>query len=291
MTGDFTRAFALGVSLNLALVAAQIIGGLLAHSLALVADAGHNFTDVLGLVLAWWARRLEKTAPTRTHTYGLRSASILAALTNAVLLLVTMGAVGWEAIVRFRQPTAVHGGLVIAIAAAGIVVNGASAIPFLAGRRKDINLRAAFAHLATDAAMSLGVVVAGIAIVWTGKTWIDPVVTLVIVAVVVFGTRSLLRDSMNLALQAVPPDVDLRRIHDHLAKIPGVGNVHDLHVWAMSTTETALTVHLVLRPGARHDAVLASAGAGLKRDFEIAHATIQIEEPVAEPVEYRRATS
>jgi len=288
-SGDLTRAFALGVGLNLALVVAQVVGGLMARSLALVADAGHNFTDVLGLVLAWWARRLEKTRPTATHTYGLQSASILAALTNAVLLLVTMGAVGWEAIARLREPQEVNGTIVIVVAAAGMVINTVSALPFRAGRRHDLNLRAAFAHLLSDAGMSAGVVVAGLGIRATGATWIDPVVSLAIVAFVIHGTRGLLRDSLNLALHAVPAGVDLRAVHDYLTRVPGVGGVHDLHVWALSTTETALTVHLVLQPGVSGDDVLGAATEALGDQFGIRHVTIQVEPPPVAPLHYRKA--
>jgi cobalt-zinc-cadmium efflux system protein len=284
----FTTAFVVAIALNLALVAGQIIGGLIAHSLALVADAGHNFIDVLGLMLAWWARRLQKSAPTRTHTYGLRSVSILASLTNAVLVLVSMGAVGWEAIVRLRAPAPVDGPVMIGIALAGILVNAVSAWPFLSGSKEDLNLKAAFVHLAADAGIAAGVALAGVAILATGAQWIDPVASLAIVAVVIYGTWGLLRDSMNLALQAVPPGIDLRAIHDYLAAAPGVGNVHDLHIWAMSTTETALTVHLVLQPGHSHEDLLAEVTQGLQDRFKIAHTTVQVELPEVAPLVYQR---
>jgi cobalt-zinc-cadmium efflux system protein len=281
---DFNAAFKFGVGLNLLLVAAQVIGGWLAHSLALVADAGHNFADVLGLVLAWWANELRHRAPTVKRTYGLRGASILAALANATLLLVTMGGVAWEALVRLEVPEPVNGMPVIVIAAVGIVVNAMSAFPFLKGRKSDINIRAAFQHLAADAAISLGVLVAGVIILTTNALWIDPVVSLVVVAAVVWGTWGLMRDSLNMALQAVPPGVDLRAINDYLASVPGVADVHDLHVWAMSTTETALTAHLLTAVGpVDRDALLATATSGLREKFSIAHATIQIEAP--KPVE------
>ncbi len=284
----FTTAFAVAVGLNLALVAAQVVGGVLAHSLALIADSGHNFIDVLGLMLAWWARRLQKSAPTPTRTYGLRGVSILASLTNAVLVLVSMGAVGWEAIVRLGQPAVVNGPIMIGIAIVGMVVNGASAFPFLAGRKEDLNLRAAFAHLAADAGIALGVALAGIAILETGAEWIDPVTSLAIVLIVVYGTWDLLRDSLSLALQSVPPGIDLRAIRDYLADANGVGNVHDLHVWAMSTTETALTAHLVLQPGHGHEELLAEVTRGLQDRFKISHTTIQVELPEVAPLVYRR---
>ncbi|MCC7007720.1 MAG: cation transporter [Acidobacteria bacterium] len=287
--GDLDRAFAFGVGLNLAFVVAQVAFGLLANSLALVADAGHNLSDVLSLGLAWWARRLEKRGPTVTHTYGLRSASILAALTNAVLLLLTMGALGWEAITRFGDPVAVDTTLVILVASVGVLVNGASALPFLKGRHQDLNVGAAYAHLLADAGVSAGVVIAGIAIRFTGAGWIDPLVTLLIVAIIVHGTRGMLRDSLNLALHAAPRGIDVRAVHNQLTRVPGVAGTHDLHIWALSTTETALTVHLVLQPGAKEGAVLADATAMIKDRFAINHVTIQIERPAAEPMELRRS--
>jgi cobalt-zinc-cadmium efflux system protein len=281
---DFNAAFAFGVGLNLLLVVAQLVGGFFAGSLALVADAGHNFADVLGLILAWWANGLRRTTPTVTRTYGLRGASILAAVVNATLLLVTMGGVGWEALVRLGHPQPVAGMPVIVIAAAGIVVNALSAFPFAKGRKDDINVRAAFQHLAADAAISLGVLVAGAIILTTGALWIDPVVSLVVVVLVVHGTWGLLRDSLNMALQAVPPGVDLRAIRDYLCGVPGVGDVHDLHVWAMSTTETALTVHLVTATaGAERDVLLDAVTTGLRGAFAIGHVTVQIES--AKPIE------
>jgi cobalt-zinc-cadmium efflux system protein len=285
---DFNAAFAFGVGLNLLLVLAQVVGGYFAHSMALLADAGHNFADVLGLLLAWWANVLRRTTPTVTRTYGLRGASILAAVANATLLLVTMGGVAWESMTRLWAPEPVQGMPVIVIAGAGILVNAASALPFLKGRKDDINIRAAFQHLAADAGISLGVLVAGVAIMSTGALWIDPVVSLVVVAIVVLGTWGLLRDSLNMALQAVPPGVDLRAIHAYLSRVPGIGAVHDLHVWAMSTTETALTVHLVTAAGAGdRDALLETVTTGLSREFAIGHSTIQIESPKPEALVFR----
>ncbi len=274
---DFSRAFAIGVALNLALVLGQIGFGLLAHSLALVADAGHNFADVIGLLLAWWASKLLKSTPTKKHTYGLRGASILAALANAILLLVTMGAVAWEAIMRFEHPLQVDGKIVIWVSAAGIGINGLSALLFFSGRRGDLNIRGAFLHLAADAVIAFGVVLAGIAILLTGKLWIDPAVGLVIVAVIVYGTWGLLRESLNLALQAVPAGIDIGLVHEYLEHLPRVVEVHDLHIWAMSTTEVALTAHLVVTSAAVDDALLAEIAHELQARFKIGHSTLQIE--------------
>ena len=257
---DFNTAFAVGVGLNTALVVAQVAFGLAAHSLALVADAGHNFADVLGLMLAWWASRLAKSPPTKHRTYGMGSVSILAALANAVFLLVTMGAVGWEAIQRLRQPHEVQGGIVIWVAALGIVVNGTSAALFYSGRKGDLNVRGAFLHLAADAGISFGVVVAGLLIVLSGKLWIDPVASLIITATIIYGTWGLFRDSMNLALQAVPRGIDVAEVRAWLEKRPGIVAVHDLHIWAMSTTETALTAHLVKPDGKLDDGMLREIG-------------------------------
>jgi cobalt-zinc-cadmium efflux system protein len=285
---DFNAAFAVGVGLNLLLVVAQVVGGLFAHSLALVADAGHNFADVLGLLLAWWANWLRRTRPTARRTYGLRGASILTAVANATLLLVTMGGVAWEALVRLRAPQPVHGLLVIVIAGAGIVVNALSAVPFLKGRKEDLNIRAAFQHLAADAGISLGVLGAGTVIFFTGALWVDPVVSLLVVAAVVYGTSGLLRDSLNMALQAVPQGIDLRAIHDYLSHVPGIGAVHDLHVWAMSTSENALTVHLVTSAGAGdRDTLLGTVTTGLRDRFSIGHVTVQIESPKPEEMFFR----
>ena len=278
MPQDFNRAFAVGVFLNLGLVVAQVVFGLLAHSLALVADAGHNFADVLGLLLAWWASRLAKSPPTRQRTYGLGSASILAALANALFLLVTMGAVAWEAITRLQKPPEVHGQVVIWVAALGILVNGVSAAFFYSGRKGDLNVRGAFLHLAADAGISLGVVVAGIAIVLTGRFWIDPVASLVITVTIVYSTWGLFRDAMNLALQSVPPEIDIGAVTRWLETRPGITAVHDLHVWAMSTTQTALTAHLIKPDGKLDDDMLQDIHNELERRFQIQHVTLQIEQ-------------
>ncbi len=274
---DFGRAFAIGTALNLGFVVVQATFGVLAHSLALLADAGHNLGDVLGLVLAWWASHLAKTPPTARRTYGLGRSSILAALANAVFLLVAVGGITWEAIRRFGDPAPVQGGTVIWVATLGIVVNLGTALLFMSGRKGDLNVRGAFLHMAADAAVSAGVVVAGIIILFTGWHWLDPVTSLVINAVIVWGTWSLLRDATNLALDAVPAGIDAENVKAHLAGLPGVVAVHDLHIWALSTTETALTAHLVMPDEKLDDALLARAGAELREKFGIGHTTIQVE--------------
>ena len=280
---NFNRAFAIGVGLNTALVVAQVVFGLIAHSLALVADAGHNFADVLGLLLAWWATCLAKSPPTKERTYGLGSASILAALANAVFLLVTMGAVAWEAVLRLSQPHPVQGGIVIWIAGLGILINGLSAALFYSGRKGDLNVRGAFLHLAADAGISLGVVAAGAAILLTGQLWIDPVASLVITAIIVYSTWSLFRDSMDLALQAVPRGIDIGEVKRWLEKCPGIGGVHDLHIWAMSTTETALTAHLLKPDGKLDDEMLRHISNEMQHRFSIHHITLQCETGHSKP--------
>ena len=274
---DFGVAFAVATGLNVALVAAQVVYGLSAHSIALLADAGHNFGDALGLLLAWGAHVVARWAPTHRYTYGFRSASILSALLNAVMLLVATGAIAWEAIRRFSDPGEVAGLTVMTVAALGIVVNGLSAWLLVAGRRGDLNVRGAFLHLVADAGVSAAVVVAGAAILFTGWTWIDPVISLGVCGVVVWGTWGLLRESAALALDAVPPGIDPARVRAHLETLPAVASIHDLHIWAMSTTENALTVHLVMPGGHPGDDFLAGACHELNHRFGIGHATLQIE--------------
>jgi cobalt-zinc-cadmium efflux system protein len=274
---DFGRAFAIGTALNLGFVVVQATFGVLAHSLALLADAGHNLGDVLGLVLAWWASHLVKTPPTARRTYGLGRSSILAALANAVFLLVTVGGITWEAIRRFGDPAPVNGGRVIWVATLGIVINLGTAFLFMSGRKGDLNVKGAFLHMAADAAVSAGVVMAGILILLTGWHWLDPVTSLAINAVIVWGTWGLLRDATNLALDAVPAGIDVDQVKSHLAGLPGVVAVHDLHIWALSTTKTALTAHLVKSDDKLDDALLARTCADLREKFGIGHATIQFE--------------
>jgi cobalt-zinc-cadmium efflux system protein len=274
---NYGRAFAIGTTLNMGFVILEIIYGRRAHSLALVADAGHNLGDVLGLVLAWGASLLARLQPTQRRTYGLRRSSILAALINAVVLLITVGGIAWEAIRRINDPGPVVGGTVIWVAVVGIVINTVTALLFLSGRKGDLNIRGAFLHMAADAGVSLGVVLAGFAILATGWLWLDPVVSLLIVVVILVGTWGLLRDSVNLALDAVPENIDETRVQAYLADLPGVNDVHDLHIWGMSTTETALTAHLVLREASGSDALISRACRELHDEFGIEHATLQIE--------------
>jgi cobalt-zinc-cadmium efflux system protein len=274
---DFGSAFAIGVLLNSAFVAGEVVYGLRSDSLALLADAGHNLSDVLGLLLAWGASVLVKRAATLRFTYGLRGTSILAAVANAVLLTAVTGAIAWEAVVRLRSPAPVQGVTVMAVAAVGIAVNVATALLFMAGRKGDLNVRAAFVHMAGDAAIAAGVVIAGFAMLQTGWLWLDPVVSLVIALIVIAATWGLLKDSIALALQAVPREVDAAGVGAWLSSRPGVAEVHDLHIWAMSTTENALTAHLVYPSGFPGDDCLRALCAELRAHHGIAHATIQVE--------------
>jgi cobalt-zinc-cadmium efflux system protein len=267
---------AIGVGLNTAFVAAEMFAGLWAGSLALLADAGHNAGDVVGLLLAWGASWLARRPPSQRYTWGLRRTTIYAALTNAVLLLVACGAILWEAAHRLQSPEPVAGPTVILVAGIGVVINTLSALVFLRGHG-DANVRGAFLHMAADAAVSVGVVFAGIAIAATGRLWIDPLVSIVIAMVIVVGTWGLFRESVDLALDAVPRGVDPREITASLAAVAGVVEVHDLHVWAASTSETSLTAHLVVTDVADRDAVLSTALHLLKERFHVAHATLQLE--------------
>jgi cobalt-zinc-cadmium efflux system protein len=270
-------AFAIGVVLNLGFVAAEVFYGLAAHSLALISDAGHNLSDVFCLLLAWGAMHLTKSAPTSRRTYGWRRSSILAALINAIILLVVVGGITVEAIRRFAHPEEVAGGTVMAVAAVGIAINTISALLFMSGRKRDLNLKGAFLHMAGDAAVSLGVVIAAFAIRMTGWHWLDPAVSLAIGLVIVWGTWGLLRESINLSMDAVPAGIDPLAVENYLANLDGVTAVHDLHIWAMSTTEVALTVHLVMAEAPRNDLFLHDVGDELRDRFGIGHATTQIE--------------
>ncbi len=272
------RAFALAIGLNIIFVAIEFTYGFIANSTALMADAGHNLSDVLGLMLAWGAAMLTRSTPNRRYTYGLRSSSILAALLNALLLMVACGAIAWEAVQRFSNPTPVAGMTVCIVAAIGVAVNGFSAWLFMAGSKDDLNIRGAYQHMAADAAISLGVVLSGLAIMATGWSWLDPAVSIVIVILIVAGTWSLLRESLNLVLAAVPANVDAERVRAYLGAQPGVSNLHDLHIWAMSTTETALTAHLVMPAGYPGDAAIDAIVAGLKQEHAIHHCTLQVEQ-------------
>ena len=271
------RAFAIGASLNFGFVVVEAAFGIFAGSLALVADAGHNLSDVLGLLLAWGAAWLARRAPTERRTYGYGRSSILAALANAMLLLLGTGGIMWEAVTRLGDPEPVKTGIVMAVALVGIGVNVGTALLFMADRKRDLNVRGAFVHMVADAAVSLGVVVAAAVMALTGWLWLDPVVSLMIALAIVAGTWGLLRDSVNLAMDMVPAHIDRAEVEAYLAALAGVSAVHDLHIWALSTTEVALTAHLV-RPGAGlDDAFLAEAAAGLKARFGIGHPAIQVE--------------
>lgn len=275
-SAQLDRAMAAGVALNTLFVAAETVAGVTAGSLALLADAGHNAGDVLGLLLAWGASWLARRPPSRRYTWGLRRSTIYAALGNAVLLLLACGGIAWEAVHRLRFPAPVAGPIVIAVAALGVVINTLSALLFVKGHA-DANVRGAFLHMAADAAVSLGVVLAGVAIVLTGATWIDPMVSLAVASMIVAGTWGLFRESLDLALDAVPRGVEPEAIEAALAALPGVIEVHDLHVWGASTSEISLTAHLVAVDGTSHDRLLADAEAVLRERFRVAHSTIQIE--------------
>ncbi|HEX5320354.1 MAG TPA: cation diffusion facilitator family transporter [Stellaceae bacterium] len=274
---DFGRAFAVGIAANLVYLIAEAGFGLWADSLALLADAGHNLGDVLGLALSWGAAMLSRRGPSRRFTYGLRSTSILAALGNAGILLIVTGGIAWEGIWRLAHPVPVGGAVVAWVAGGGIVVNGATALLFLAGRRRDLNVMSAFAHMAADALIAAGVVVSGVVIALTGWLWVDPAVSLVVSAVIVYATAGLTKQALGLVLDAVPSGIDAAAVRDHLLAAPGVTGLHDLHIWGMSTTETALTCHLVMPGGHPGDAALAALAHELHEGFGIDHATIQIE--------------
>lgn len=276
-SNDPGPAFAAAVALNVAFVLIEAGAGFWADSLALLADAGHNLSDVLALLLAWGAAALARRTPTTRYTFGLRSTTILAAFANAVLLLAASGAIAFEAIARLRVPSDVSAPVVIAVAAAGVVLNTLTAALFLRGRHHDLNVRGAFLHMAGDALVSLAVVLAGILILWTGQTWIDSAASLLVVAVILVGTWQLARDSLRLVLQAVPAGIDAQAVRRFLASRPGVSEVHDLHIWGMSTTESALSAHLVMPGGSPGDAFLSQVCADLEREFRIGHATLQIE--------------
>ncbi|MBN8808825.1 MAG: cation transporter [Sphingomonas sp.] len=272
----FDRAFAIGISLNIAFVIVEFATGFFAQSVALMADAGHNLSDVLGLSVAWAGATLAKRGPSKRFTYGLKASTILAALINALLLLMAMGAVVFEAVMRIGEPAHVKGAVVVVVAAAGILVNAGTAWLFARGQKSDINLRGAYLHMAADATVSAGVMLAGVAIWWTGAGWIDPVVSIVVSAIIFWQTWGLLRETIEMSLNAVPRTIDYDQVRAALTGLPGVNAMHDLHIWPMSTTETVLTAHLVMteQPGATF---LAEAQTMLRKRFAIAHTTIQIE--------------
>ncbi|HEY3596424.1 MAG TPA: cation diffusion facilitator family transporter [Paraburkholderia sp.] len=271
------RAFALAVALNVTIVVVQAVYGVLANSTALLADAGHNLSDVLGLLLAWGAIWLTQRQPSARYTFGLGSSSILASLANAGLLLFASGVIVAQALDRLFHPAPVAGLDVFVVATVGMIVNGFSAWLFMRGQKQDLNIRGAFLHMVADAAISAAVAVSGLVILGTGWTWLDPVMSIAVVVVIVYGTWGLLRDSVRLALDAVPPGVDLQRIRDYLAAQPGVVDVHDLHVWALSTTGNALSVHLVMPAGHPGDQAVDAIVAVLREEFQMLHATLQVD--------------
>ena len=273
---DFGRAFLIGIVLNTGFVIIEAVYGWLSGSMALIADAGHNLSDVLALMLAWGASAAAKRPPTQRFTYGFKSSTILAALANAGLLLIAIGAILFETLRRVAEPAPVQGETMAIVAGIGIIVNAGTAALFLKGQ-DDINIRGAFLHMAADALVSLGVVLAGLAILWTGERWIDPAVSIAIVLVIAWGTWGLLKDSVAMSLLAVPKTVSQSGVHAYLAGLPGVEAVHDLHIWPMSTTETALTAHLVMPEGHPGDAFLREVAEELSHHHRIGHTTIQIE--------------
>ena len=274
---SFGMAFAIGTALNAAFVAAQVFYGIAAHSVALLADAIHNLGDVLGLVIAWMAIRLAQRLPTRTRTYGWGRGTILASMANAIVLLLSCGAIAIEAVKRFATPEQVAGGTVMWVAAVGIVINGATALMFMRGRKHDLNIRGAFLHMAADAVVSLGVVIAGLGIKLSGWLWLDPITSLAIVLVIVAGTWSLLRDSIGMAMDMVPAGIELADVEETLLALPGVVEVHDLHVWALSTTQTALTAHLIGEDDQRTTDLIELASTEVSKRFRIGHSTFQVE--------------
>ena len=274
---SYNHAFAIGVALNLAYVLVEGGFGFATKSLALLADAGHNLSDVLSLLLAWAAGHLSQIAPSKRRTYGWRRSSIIAALLNAILLLVAIGGISWEAVRRFASPEPVPGGIMMAVAGIGVLINTATALLFMRGRERDLNIKGAFLHMAADAAVSAAVVLGGLAISLTGLFWIDPMLSLLVVAVIAVGTWGLLRDSVNLSLDAVPADIDINEVERYLQSLPGITRVHDLHVWAMSTTESALTAHLIKPDGKLNDPLLLRIQNELHERFGIEHMTIQLE--------------
>lgn len=273
---DFGRAFAIGIGLNLTFVGIETVYGFIANSMSLLADAGHNLSDVLGLLVAWAGAVMAKKAPSPRFTYGLKKAPILAALANSLFLLVAIGAIGAEAIRRLFHPSPTEGSVVVAVAAIGILVNGITAMLFSRGHH-DINIRSAFLHMLADAIVSAAVVFAGFVILWTGQQWVDPVMSLIVAVVILWGSIGLLKESVWMSLAGVPSGIDVDEVETALAALEGVDAVHDLHVWPLSTTETALTAHIVTVRADYPDSLLASAREILHHRFRIEHCTIQVE--------------
>lgn len=274
---NYNRAFAIGVLLNVVFVVIEAFYGIFANSLALLADAGHNLSDVAGLLLAWGANVLAAKSATEKRTYGFKKATIMASLLSAIMLIIVLGGIAWEAVVRFRHPEPSEGLTVIVVAAIGVIINTFTALLFVKGQQHDLNIRGAFLHMAADAAVSLGVVIAGIFMMLNGVLWIDPLVSLLITVVIAVGTWGLLRDSINYAIDAVPQRISIPEIKKYLLSFTVVERIHDLHVWSLSTTEVALTVHLVINEDALDNQLLWDIQQTLHDDFNIEHSTIQVE--------------
>jgi cobalt-zinc-cadmium efflux system protein len=272
----YGRAFALGIALNLIFVAVEVFYGLVANSSALLADAGHNASDVLGLIFAWTAAWMATIRPKGKYTYGWRKTTILVSILNAVLLFAAVAAIGWDAAGKLQNPQPVGGKQIMIVAGIGVIINTLTALLFMKGQKHDLNIRGAFLHMAADAAVSLGVVISGSLILLTGKNWIDPVMSFIIIAVILWGTWQLFSDSLSLALDAVPKNIDVEEVRRFIVSQEGVESLHDLHIWAMSTTRIALTAHLVM-PGGNNDQFIATLQEKLKKKFHIEHTTLQIE--------------
>lgn len=279
---DYARAFKLGIVINTLFVAIEAGCGLWVGSVALVSDAGHNLTDVLALGLAWGAFAIARKPPTSRHTYGLKRATILASLASAVMLCIALGAIGWEAITRLSSPPPMNGVVLVVVAGVGVIINAITAAMFMRGRHIDLNLRGAYLHMAADAAVSFAVVLAGALIYWTGWLWVDPVLALLVAVTIGAAGYNLLRESLDLAMDAVPSHVDVEAVRHYLASLPGVADVHDLHIWGMSTTETALTAHLVVDSTVDNDDRLRRIADHLGAEFRIKHPTIQLERGLSE---------
>lgn len=275
--GDYNRLFFIAVLLNTVFVVVEAVFGIIADSLALIADAGHNLSDVLSLILAWGASVLAARKPTVRRTYGFKRATILASMLSAVLLLYALGAITWEAVGRFQVPAHIDGETVMLVAGVGVIINTLTALLFVSGRKQDLNIKAAFLHMAADAAVSLGVLIAGLTVIITGWLWLDPAVSLVIVVIILIGTLGLLFESTNLVVDAVPKGIDPTKVKKYLLNLTGVQAVHDFHIWGLSTSQNALTVHLVMPEGDQSDEFLHTLAAQLQEHFGIQHSTIQIE--------------
>lgn len=276
-TKDYGKAFAIGIILNVIYIIVEVVYGIIVNSLALIADAGHNLSDVLGLLLAWGASYLVTKSATKTYTYGYKKSTVLAAFLNALILLVAIGAIIWEAFGRFGNPQVIEGKTVMIVAGIGVIINAVTALLFFSGRKHDLNLKGAFLHMAADAGISFGVVLVGLILIFTNLYWLDPIVSIVIALIIFWGTWGLLKDSVNLALDAVPENIDREAVEYYFNSLPEVKSFHDLHIWAMSTTETALTIHLVVEPENDQDRLIKKISDDLNMRFAIQHTTIQFE--------------